>query len=236
MYEIEVSGKTGILTKDIKYINEKTNIFGSQDNLIPQCFWGNMKDPEIIILAKNPSYNIDDVLDNKHFENTFKENLKISDRDESIVNILFSGECKYKNPPFELSGVSKWWRTFFGDNLEDFNPNTFMNNICILNLCGYYKTSVEGRIPKEYFWFNKGEAEYNIIDKLFTENEKLKIIISVWALNDANPWKSVLKDLGVPTGNIYIAQKKTPYKPHIKKLSEYEKIDYFKLINEKRSY
>ena len=140
----------------MKRIQKKVKeLFAYDDNtsLIPQCFWGNINDPEIIILAKNPSHVLTDDIDNKYFKNTLTENLKIKNRSKNHNNILFSDSSFDNDIPFELSGVSKWWRDFFGESINLENKNDFMEKVCIINLCGYYKTRVDIEIPEELFWF-----------------------------------------------------------------------------------
>lgn len=210
----------GILEKDEKYIDKIKELFVYNENLIPQCFWGNIKDPQIIILAKNPSYSIDDELDNKYYSKTFLKNLKISDRNESIINVLFSETSEDTNP-FELSCVSKWWRKFFDDNITSETQKTVMNKICILNLCGYYKTEVKKKIDERLFWFYDEQKDKisDLIVNLFTKNKNLEKIISVWKLNDSNPWKDILLKLGIQ--EVKDAEKRNRFTPYIKLLKDY---------------
>ena len=225
MNEIKLSKDNKcILEKDEMFIKEIEELFDYKDkkNLIPHCFWGNIKDPEIVILAKNPSYSIDDELDNKYFRKTFMGNLKIEDRDESIINVLFSS-TSYDGIPFELSCVSKWWRAFFDKNINLSNQETFMSKICILNLCGYYKTTVEKKIGKHLFWFydNKNNKIDDVIIDLFNKekNKNLKKVISVWKFNDNNPWKDILLKLGIQ--EVKEAEKRNRFTPYLKLLKDY---------------
>lgn len=217
MDNIELSKiyKNSILKKDENNIDKIKEIFGYDDNtnLIPQCFWGNIINPEIIILAKNPSHVLTDDIDNKYFRNTLIENLKIKDRNNIHNNLLFCDSSFDKDIPFELSGVSKWWQDFFGENINLENKNDFMETVCIINLCGYYKTSLDKPIPEELFWFYNPNKENHIddyIEKLLNRDNVR--IISVWALNDSNPWTKILNDL---RKKAELAKMKNPYQRYI---------------------
>ena len=213
--ELSKKYKNSILKKDENNIDKIKEIFGYDDNtnLIPQCFWGNIINPEIIILAKNPSHVLTDDIDNKYFRNTLIENLKIKDRKNIHNNLLFCNSSFDKDIPFELSGVSKWWRDFFGENINLENKNDFMKKVCVINLCGYYKTSLDEPIPEELFWFYNPNKENHIddyIEKLLNiDNVR---IISVWALNDSNPWTKILNDL---RKTAELAKVKNPYQRYI---------------------
>lgn len=210
-----------ILEKDKELIERIKELFeyNEDTNLVPQCFWGNIKDPKIIILAKNPSHVASDDLDNKYFSKTLINNLKIENR-EDIINMLFS--CtSIEGIPFELSGVSKWWRSFFDENINSNNKDSFMSDKCIINLCGYYKTNLAKNIDEELYWFYDKNKENNIndiIDNVF-KNNNLEKIITVWSKNN-NPWIKVLKKLGISKDKIDQADKKNPYQPYLKSLNQ----------------
>ena len=122
--------------------------------------------------------------------------MKIKNRSKKHNNILFIDSSFDNDIPFELSGVSKWWRDFFGENINSKNKNDFMGKVCIINLCGYYKTSLDKPIPEELFWFYNPNKEKHIDDCVRNLlNTKDVRIISVWALNDSNPWAKILNDL-----------------------------------------
>ncbi len=214
--KIELSKKNkSILQKDEKIINKIKETFDYVNNivLIPHCFWGNINDPEIVILAKNPSLNYNDILDNKYYSKIFEENLKLENRDE-IKNILFSNDAT-NGIPFELSGVSRYWRNVFGENLNVDNQNSFMNNICIINLCGYYKTS-SGDIDEKLYWFYDEKEEICDTLKNCLTNKKLKKIFTLWTKNN-NPWIKVLEKMEININSVDQAKKKNPCIPYFEK-------------------
>ncbi len=209
-----------ILEKDKERIDKIKKKFGYDKNvdLVPQCFWGNIKNPKVIILANNPSYVASDELDNKYFRKTLLDNLEIDNRDEGIINVLFSS-TSHDNIPFELSGVSKWWRDFFDENINPSNKDSFMSDKCIINLCGYYKTNVDEKIDDDLCWFydeNKQNKINDILENVLKNNENLKKIITVWSKN-GNQWLKVLNTLEVNI-NVEQAEKKNPYRPYLKLL------------------
>ena len=218
MNKIELfDGNPSILKKDKNRIDiiYKTFGYSNDTRLIPQCFWGNIKDPKIIILAKNPSCVTSDYLDNKYFGKKLIENLNIENRSDDVVNLLFSDSLK-SGIPFELSGVSNWWRSFFSLSVDDDKSRNIMNSICIINLCGYYKTRV-GKIKKELFWFYDEEKENRIndvVENVF-KNKNLEHVIYVWTRNEDNQWNEVLKSLNVREEIISCANNKNRYHPHI---------------------
>lgn len=225
MDKIELlDGNHSILAKDKARIKEIYDTFGYSANtkLVPQCFWGNIKDPTIIVLAKNPSCVASDYLDNKYFEKELRENLSIENRNHEIVNLLFS-DRQTSGIPFELSGVSKWWRSFFSLNIDDTTCKDIMDSICIINLCGYYKTNM-GKISEELFWFydeNKDNRINDVVEEVF-KNKNLQHIICVWARNEDNQWNKIFKSLNIRDEIITCANKKNPYYPYIE-LADYLK-------------
>ena len=188
-------------------------IKGFKESLVPQFYWGNINGAEIIILGKNPSYSIDDELDNKYLSKYLKRNLEYNKRDDEVVNLLTNANCE-----FSLSGTSRWWRKAFDgwelyENCTD--KNIFMNKVAIFNMFGFYSPSLSEKPSKESYindelknkiieLLNDCEEIYIMwkasIDWWFGENGLLKIEISedmkkkLYIVNSKCSCNSRLKD------------------------------------------
>lgn len=105
-------------------------------HLFPQPWWGNIKDPSVIILALNPSYSPieDDIEHHQLLKNGFTfDNLR---RDEG-----FNGN--WLDVMKDYNSTFNWWRATLGDLLTYTNTENFNNNVGIFNLCGYRSVSNE---------------------------------------------------------------------------------------------
>lgn len=174
-----------------KYNLKRESGYENSDQLVPQFYWGNIEKPRIVILGKNPSYSIDDELDNKYLRKYLKDNLDYDNRDDKVVKLLTNTDCD-----FSLSGTSRWWRKAFdGWKLFEECPdkNSFMKNVVIFNMFGFYSPSLNEKPSKESYiddnkknkiieLLNDCEEIYIMwkasIDWWFGENGLLKIEIS----------------------------------------------------------
>ena len=105
----------------------------NESTLIPQLWWGNLEDPEVIILGKNPSYipSEDDPDNcNKEFRDFLRNNLKFSNRtDDYKLSVVFE---KYK----ERNVIKKHWTKIL-------DGVTNKDAVAVYNIFGYYKTTIE---------------------------------------------------------------------------------------------
>ena len=71
------------------------------------------------------------------------------------------------------------------------------------------------------FWFYDEQKDKisDVIVNLFTKNKNLEKIISVWKLNDSNPWKDILLKLGIQ--EVKEAEKRNRFTPYLKLLKDY---------------
>jgi len=149
---------------DDKVLNIINNFSCSKDGLIPQQWFGNIDNPKIIILGKNPGFidsgKINDITDNEiknacsirkfliaNLENNIQKRkqlyLKLDGNDYCINSI------KWVLADENQSSLSKWWKDFFtraGYNDYKNIRDSFGDDICIINYYGYYSKSLDGII------------------------------------------------------------------------------------------
>ncbi len=159
-------------------------------HVLPLPFMGKINEPNVLILALNPSYDpMNDEKDtfqvrnyNKknsidYIDNLFEFDL-INNNDERNVNII--GEYTYS-----------WWRKVFDNAKPKIN-----SEIGIFNLCGYHSTSYK-TIPCKCL--EKGKYLQSQIDtcKIIYDiicNPKTELVIIVWGQKEWEKYfKSILK-------------------------------------------
>ncbi len=162
-----------ILSK--KYIKNRKAIFGDIP-LFPQLYWGNLHNPDIIILGKNASYSVEDELDNSYFDDILKENALPNKNNNRyfIEDILTNLTSK-----FALSNTSRWWRNAFSgwgpyETCED--QNHFMGNVAIVNMYGFYSESLDTK-PEEKSYL---ENEPEILDMIRNHVKSRKPVYIMW--------------------------------------------------------
>lgn len=167
-------------------------IIENQKHLVPQLFWGNLKDPKYVILGKNPSYTIEDEFDCKYFYNDLKKNLKIENHlndNNRIINLLTN-----RNELFGLSYVAKWWQRSFS-NLDDYktNPEYFMTKVAIANIYGYYSKDSSPEKPFVNIELLNKSHIFKYIKELRAAIENAEIIFILW--EDSIPaWEYILNN------------------------------------------
>ncbi len=170
-----------------KYIqNEiKKNPTIKSKNLIPQFFWGdtaNTENMKAVILAKNPSFNIEgksnDLKDNKNLASLLKDNLNIDSRTHEIRDLLFISNYNGYAPYF-----SKWWMEAFNElGLND------MQGIAIYNLFGFYSKNFPSKIDVKESHINYFDEIKKRIETQIRNSQCVFLMwISSWLL-----WKKIL--------------------------------------------
>lgn len=156
-----------------------------KNTLVPQFWWGNLKEPSIVILAKNPSYKT------KGKKNDDRDNTKKEIR-EYFINNIKRNEPSFNSNFFDIipdSFVVDWWKNkfFVQQELDDLK-----DKIAILNLFGYYSADSDylGKISdddlkKSHICKNKDKI------KKIMEKDKVKAIIFLWQGSE-NVWNKVL--------------------------------------------
>lgn len=157
-----------------------------QTHVMPQPFFGNIENPEIVVLAKNPTYNPKyEIKESEEFRN-------ISESKEDKENI--------HNLWFELSDLEeekctkKWWYETFEGFFNKDNYNEFKNilkHVGIFNLCGYHSRTYNN-FPS-YYLKNKKKLPTQIclrdyLEQLVTKTE-VKYIILIWGKEE---WESLM--------------------------------------------
>lgn len=165
-------GKFLCLDNDIEKIELLMKYFAfSSNGLIPQPWFGNISNPKIVILGKNPGFKPNgkrnDIKDNEELKNELERNLSIQNRNNSLSWIWEQDE--------EIFLLPWWWKTkFFGnkslDIIKDYSPN-----IGIFNLYSYYSYSSDFLDSKD-FSLNSHLSILNFKSIL----EKSKVIVFLW--------------------------------------------------------
>lgn len=121
----------------------------------PQPWWGNIKDPKIIILAINPSYDhyYDDVEEIKCGD-FFRRNIK---RNSNQLESWISELKRFKVGNNKSKGTYKWWEKSLGELIIDTDDDIFSKNVGIFNLVGYRS--------KTKSFINKICYETNIVEE-----------------------------------------------------------------------
>jgi len=141
-------------------------------NVLPQPFFGNIINPEILIIANNPSYaKYDDEYDTKLFlsKNELNEYIEILKR----VNFFdtFNDDNRY------FYNTWNWWHRKVTGNLA-INSKDKKGKVGIINLCGYHSKYFNEEHYKNFPSFNE-EILDNLI-KIGEKKNKKFVIIFVW--------------------------------------------------------
>lgn len=235
----DFNGKISLLNVEDDDEEKLINGFICDDKyLIPQPWLGNIINPSILILGKNPGFKIsgkvNDLTDNGIInESNDGENI-ISIRDVLIKNLDSSKKREYNSIEWILdknnkSWLSHWWRDkFFCDRLGEAKNM----NIGIFNYYPFYSSKAND-LDKNY---NSASAEK--VQDIFEneENKKnIKAIIFMWK-GAIDYWKKLdcisrilnCKDSNI---NIYIANCKDPFNPKLKGIVTYEEMKKFNEID-----
>lgn len=137
-----------ISEEDFEHIKEdKRNEFFNfyQTHVLPQPFFGNIEDPKIVVLAKNPAYDIfNEVVE---FDALKKGYISKHNEDENLINFISNGgnDTLFDNEFLDENNncycTKKWWNTVFKDLLPEGGIKKILTKIGIFNLCGYHSRS-----------------------------------------------------------------------------------------------
>ena len=193
-----------------KHIKKRINPYSEKQDLLCQYCWGNLEEPKVIILGKNPSYSMEDEVDNHFFGNYLKLNCVLENRDVNVVNLLTNFE-----EMFYTSSTARWWRRAFTgwnyktgpktkdkkgafENLEIEEKRLFMNNIAIFNLYGFYSEYLDKEQDNENY-----TIEASLLDKLKALMKKELPIYIMW-YKSIDWWKNKGIDLDSYSGMVYV--------------------------------
>ena len=132
--------KEKIQSENSKYNLNRKEGYEDKAHLVPQFYWGNIDKASIVILGKNPSYSLNDEMDNMYLRKYLEQNLSFYNRNEETINLLTNIDCE-----FSLSGTARWWRNAF-EGWEEYDKckdkNHFMNDVAIFNMFGFYSPTL----------------------------------------------------------------------------------------------
>ncbi len=187
------------------------------EELIPQFWWGNISNPSVVILGKNPSLKTDgdknDLKDinNKIIKQYFKNNINRKGKFNS--NFLY--EEKIKD-----SYLVEWWNNFF--NIKDLDKN----KVGIFNLFGCYSRNSD--------FINDNVLNKSHIKRVEGKEEKIrgalrnsKAIIFLW-YGSIKQWEKVLGEDFFNDdilNKIYIANYKNSFIPKLSEIVSYKDIE-----------
>ena len=187
--------------KTIIDFNRTNNFYNTDfelhDNVLPHPYFGDIdKDIDILFIANNPSYAIDD--DEYDTKLILKKN-KFEEYADIIKNVNFFDSYNTNNLFFY--NAWHWWHSRVIGNLDIPIDNSM--NIAIVNLCGYHSRRFHVEHYKTFPSFNDKDFHDIIV--------KSKIIIFVWKrtfeiINKNEKFADIIKNkdyLWLTKGNHY---------------------------------
>lgn len=213
-----------------KFVNnkakkEKLSRINPRDDvvLVPQLFWGDFDNPDIVILGKNPSYSEDDEKDNSNYQTFLKENLEFSKhknneeftkhKNNKIMNFLSFNSEKEEN----FHAIEWWKKSFAGTN--DFSNK----KVAVFNLYGYYaKESSDVLFNKDMAYKTHIYLDNHIDDiKELINSENCKAVFILWS-KCVNIWSALLGDcFNNNIGKIFVVNVKCPQNKLLKEAVPY---------------
>ena len=194
--------------ENIEEDNKNEFIYFYQTHVLPQPFFGNIKNPKIVVLAKNPAYDIFNEFD--EFDKLKKKYGLQSNNDENLINfIINNGNKLLFDNEFSDSCTQKWWKTIFKDLLPDDGFETLLNKIGIFNLCGYHSRSYY-EFPKRFLkdkdkdYFETQIALKEHLEAIKKECKK-PIFIIIWGEQE---WRNFLPEDFFEGTNLLVVNKK----------------------------
>lgn len=99
-------------------------------SVLPHQWWGNIKDPKIVVLALNPGYSQgNDELDSIVYKGLITNNYNLNlDHAQYMFDKTSKG---IGGLSFEYSSISRWWRKVFSEFIPDkicFKPGAYFKN------------------------------------------------------------------------------------------------------------
>jgi len=186
-WELDDTIDSCFISKEDKEIFDKYHLYNKfKLHLHPHPWYGNIKDPEIVVLAINPSYaRNSDELDSEVYKEIFISNLQMFNKNRGAY--LFNEEINgINNIPFKYSSVSEWWEKVFEEIVTDENGNlkdndflnSFNKKVGIFNLIGYHSANSTNLNCNGIKELNTVKNTVKYIEKLM--NDEDKIFIFVW--------------------------------------------------------
>ena len=173
-----------IAQADLEVMNLKAVANGKMNfnfDFVPQPYWGNIKNPKIIVLTLNPGfYREEDFRTNEKHKQTFLNNLK----QNPSLNWL----------NFEEGKDRKWWFNTIKDLLdENISINDIYRKIGFFEFNGYHSKSFKSKTYNTIKELNKYEfgiksgilptqkAMFDYIDSLLNqESSKKPLVAIIW--------------------------------------------------------
>ena len=157
---------------------DKKNSIDNNDivTLTPQPWFGNINNPDIVILGRNPAFlcnaKRNDIKDNEIIKKQLKNNLKFKNRDVSINSINWILDTT------QISEVQLfwWWQNkFFGQENIDI-ISKYSDKIGIFNLYSYYSHNSDILNDSNF----QIESSLKLLDNFKDKLKNAQIVIFLW--------------------------------------------------------
>ena len=194
-----------------------------QTHVLPQPYFWNIDDPKIVVLAKNPTYDIK--YEKKETDKLLEIYKEYKEDEANIIydngyNLLFE---QYDKKTEKVLCTKKWWSSTFGDLATTYGLENIKKKTGIFNLCGYHS--------KSYFDVPKGILESgNVLPTQKCLREYLRkliktdvLVIIIWGEKD---WSNFLKDEyfddQLKQGKIFVVNKGNSANRYITSSKQYD--------------
>lgn len=151
-------------------------------NLVPKPWWGNIENPEVIILLLNPGFTKDDDEDKKILsDHNFEEN-NAHLKEEMINNLKQSNNnINWFDDKWKKAGSYHWWKPrlkeIAGELKADDPYNYIYNNIGFFEFFGYHSKSFDLSFLKNDEFLPTQKAMFEYLNKLIKVNNPLVVIV-----------------------------------------------------------
>lgn len=175
----------------LKKYDERIKIMSDEDkkkyeyhlNVLPHPFFGDIEKADVLILAKNPSYDLGDEFETWFYEKekaSSNGKIDLNDYINELKNVDFFKDWNDETTSNKFFFDSwKWWHDIFeGLELKE------GKKVGIINLTPYRSKSYFSIDNVESNWQKIIKKYVNNNLKLFFEIEKNKLLITVWGEND----------------------------------------------------
>jgi hypothetical protein len=127
-------------------------------DFLPQPWWGNIKNPKVIVLALNPGIDETEKVD----EENLREDILLNLKGKNTINWMSEG----------ITSGHKWWKATFKDIIQSglITPDMIYKKVGVFELIGYHSKR-----------FNSGG--YETVERMV--NTKLGVISGVLPTQDA---------------------------------------------------
>lgn len=156
--------------------NESQGKLNFKFNYLPQPWWGNIKNPRVIVLLLNPGICKDEDIVEEKYKNSIRENLK----GEKTLNWMTD----------EKSDSHKWWKSTFNKITEsEMLPQVIYEKVGVFELIGYHSkkfasnhySSIKEMLVEELGltedFLPTQRAMFDYLDALIKEVKPLVVII-----------------------------------------------------------